>query len=175
MANAAALFQLSQLNRQLFQTGAIRATGSSRGRKEIKGEFVGFSRGDAETPFGARIDRLKMLAVTKGVEFGDNLRPALRVAQITDEKQIALEPAGIEQAEQGSDDSSVKIEAFLEGPFFKIRRRTIEPFAENRFKVANGLGFSDRHGGAFSWHDTNNLIGVPQFLSGKAHLRQRSS
>jgi hypothetical protein len=130
MTNAAALFRLSQLNRQLFQAGAIRASASSWGRKEVEGEFVGFSRGNAETPFGAGIDGLQVFAVTKGVEFGDNLGPAFGVAQIADELKIAIKPGGIEQAEKGSEHPGVKIEAFAEGPFFKLGRRTFQAFAE---------------------------------------------
>ena len=101
--------------------------------EEIEGEFVGFSSGNAEMQGGADIARLEMLPVMKGVEFGHDLPPAFGVSQMADEKQVALEPFGIEPAEQGHGQSGGKVEAFPKRPLFELGRRTFEAFAEEQF------------------------------------------
>jgi hypothetical protein len=52
------------------------------GREEIEGQFIGFSRGNAEMQCGAGIARLEMLAIVEGVEFGHDLLPVPGVSQM---------------------------------------------------------------------------------------------
>jgi histidinol-phosphate aminotransferase len=135
------------------------------GREKLEGKFVGFSSGNAETPCNARKTRLEMLAVAKGVEFGHDFLPVLGAAKEMDEEEIALEAVGIEPAEQGGGHPGVEIQAFPEGAFFKLGGRTVEALTKTGSQVARGLGFRDRHFGAFFWQNANNLEDLLQFLS----------